>query len=116
MFPYNAGMLDDRPRPQPPGAHLPIYLDNQATTRVDPRVLAEMLPYFDVNFGNAASINHRYGWDAAQAVESSRLQIAQLVNASPDEIVFTSGGTESNNLALKGVMRSSLRGNQAGCT
>ena len=87
-------------RPAPP-----VYLDNHATTRVDPQVLAEMLPFFDVIFGNAASINHRYGWDAAEAVEASRRQIAQFLNASPEEIVFTSGGTESNNLALKGVMR-----------
>jgi cysteine desulfurase len=92
----------------------PIYLDNHATTRVDPQVLAEMLPFFDVKFGNAASINHRYGWDAAQAVEESRSQIAQLLGAVPDEIVFTSGGTESNNLALKGVMRSAPHGSLAG--
>ena len=88
----------------------PIYLDNHATTRVDPQVLAEMLPYFDVKFGNAASINHSYGWDAAEAVAASRREIAQLVNAAPSEILFTSGGTESNNLALKGVMRSAPRG------
>src|SRR5579863_7619449 len=72
----------------------PVYLDNQATTRVDPRALAEMLPYFDVKFGNAASINHRFGWDAAEAVEASRGQIARLLNVAPDEILFTSGGTE----------------------
>lgn len=107
-------MPDDRPIPQPSGRHTPIYLDNHATTRVDPQVLAEMLPFFDVMFGNAASINHRYGWDAAQAVESSRSQIAWLLGASPDEIVFTSGGTESNNLALKGVMRSATHGNLSG--
>lgn len=112
-------MLDDRPLPQPSGRFvsptctgLPVYLDNQATTRVDPQVLAEMWPWFGDKFGNAASINHRFGWDAAQAVESSRAQIASLLNASPDEILFTSGGTESNNLALKGVMRSASRGGQ----
>src|SRR5580765_235479 len=106
-------MLDDRPFPQPSGppvsptfTGLPIYLDNQATTSVDPQVLAEMLPWFGDKFANAASINHRYGWDAAHAVEAARGQIASLLNASPDEILFTSGGTESNNLALKGVMRS----------
>ena len=108
-------MLDDRPLPQSSGPREPpVYLDNHATTRVDPLVLAEMLPFFDSQFGNAASINHRYGWDAAQAVESSRRQIAQLLNASPDEIVFTSGGTESNNLALKGVMRSAPPGSDPG--
>jgi cysteine desulfurase len=108
-------MLDDRSLSPPSGRRLPIYLDNQATTRVDPRVLAEMLPFFDERFGNAASVNHRFGWDAARAVESARRQIAQLLNASPEEIVFTSGGTESNNLALKGVMRSAPRnGNRGG--
>ncbi len=112
-------MLNDRTTPQP-SAHfeLPVYLDNHATTRVDPRVLAEMLPFFDARIGNAASINHRYGWDAAKAVEAARGQIARLVNVSPEEIVFTSGGTESNNLALKGVMQSAgrtgHRGGQSG--
>ena len=110
-------MLDENAfplrRPDDPDVR-PVYLDNHATTRVDPQVLAEMLPFFDSKFGNAASSNHRYGWDAAQAVESSRRQIAQLLNASPDEIVFTSGGTESNNLALKGVMRSAPPGSDPG--
>ncbi len=69
-----------------------------------------MLPFFDVQFGNAASINHRYGWEAAEAVETARGQIARLVNVTPDSICFTSGGTESNNLAIKGVMRAAPRG------
>jgi len=89
----------------------PVYLDNHATTRVDPQVVAAMLPFFDEQFGNAASINHRYGWDAADAVENARRQVAEFLGASPDAVIFTSGGTESNNLALKGVMRGAPRGN-----
>lgn len=81
----------------------PVYMDNNSTTRTDPRVVEAMLPYFSEDFGNAASKSHPFGWKAEEAVDTAREQIARVLNADPKEIVFTSGATESDNLAIKGV-------------
>ncbi|MFP4102198.1 aminotransferase class V-fold PLP-dependent enzyme, partial [Coleofasciculus sp.] len=84
-------------------SHRPIYLDNHATTPMDERVLEAMLPFFREHFGNPSSISHAYGWEAEAAVKQARQTLADAIDATPEEIVFTSGATEANNLAIKGV-------------
>src|SRR5262249_38615642 len=86
-------------------ADRPIYLDLQATTPMDPRVLDAMLPYLTEQYGNPHSRTHAYGWESESAVETAREHVAALINAEPKEIVFTSGATESNNVSIKGVAR-----------
>ena len=90
-------------RPENTVLHLPIYLDYSATTPVDPRVVDKMVPYLREQFGNPASRSHAYGWTAEKAVEQAREEVAALVHCDPREIVWTSGATESINLALKGA-------------
>ena len=94
---------------QPPRPNRPVYLDNQATTRCDPRVLEAMLPWFTEHYGNPHSVEHAMGNDAEAAVEAARGQVAALIGADVKEMVFTSGATESNNIAIKGAARFAAR-------
>src|ERR1700736_346242 len=95
--------LSGRELPRPNA--MPIYLDNQSSTRLDPRVLEAMLPYFTEQFGNPHSASHAYGRIAAEAIEQARSEVAALINGDPREVIFTSGATEANNLAIKGAAR-----------
>ena len=92
-------------KPSPNRTVQPVYLDNQATTPTDPRVVEAMLPFFTERFGNPHSTAHAYGWDAEEAVEQARSDLADLIGASPREVIFLSGATEANNLAIKGAAR-----------
>src|SRR5258707_9458338 len=95
------------------GVKLPVYMDNHATTPMDPRVLEEMLPYFMEKFGNAASRNHSFGWAGEEAVETARERVAKLIGATPKEVIFTSGATESDNLSATAVRQTGrARGHQ----
>jgi cysteine desulfurase len=91
---------------------LPVYLDNNATTPIDPRVLEAMLPVLSTHFGNPSSTTHPYGWHAEELVQIAREEVAALINARPDEIVFTSGATEANNLAIKGFVKAALNNSE----
>lgn len=91
-------------------AHRPIYLDHHSTTPVDPAVWEAMAPYFTEAFGNAASINHAYGWEAAKGVDNARRQISELIGTEPERLIFTSGATEANNMVLKGILRAARPG------
>lgn len=102
--------VDRRDSSRAPRPARPVYLDCHATTPVDPRVREAMLPFFTEGFGNAASVNHAFGWRAAEAVEAGRSRLAALLSTDPDSLIFTSGATEADNLALKGVLRRTPRG------